>query len=309
MQYKRDNCPYLDEHIFVPVAVEGDKVFHYTSAAGLQGIVGGEFWITERNFLNDPTEFKIGTEVLCEILRMNIEDTAVAERVETAFREEERKMTAFGTLDDTFAFAGEYIISLCLDKDSSLMWAQYSNFAGYAMGFDLVKLINVLGKDVWFHGEVIYDHRQQIESMEETLRAEIFDCESFPYISSWKDFERLTEEQLRVVVSHMYVCCGVYNMFYKRACFAGEHEYRIVLDCIHDKGQVREESRIPLHFRIKNEVLIPYVVRPFECKDCLETVTVGPKNNSDLALLGLKYFFRDKKMRVKLAKSEMPLRY
>lgn len=42
---------------------EGDILYHYTSAEGLQGILGGEFWITESRFLNDITEFHIATDV------------------------------------------------------------------------------------------------------------------------------------------------------------------------------------------------------------------------------------------------------
>lgn len=46
---------YIDEQIMIPVLSKGDKLYHYTSVAGLKGIVGKEFWITEAHFLNDST--------------------------------------------------------------------------------------------------------------------------------------------------------------------------------------------------------------------------------------------------------------
>lgn len=39
-----------DEYILTELE-EGDTLYHYTSAEGLQGILGGEFWITESRFL------------------------------------------------------------------------------------------------------------------------------------------------------------------------------------------------------------------------------------------------------------------
>lgn len=63
------------------------------------------------------------------------------------------------------------------------------------------------------------------------------------------------------------------------------------------------------YFRVKDEVLIPFVKKKFEPEISLESILVGPKNNSDLAVKGLKYFFRNKKMNINISKSEIPLRY
>lgn len=43
----------IDETLLIPILESGRKLYHYTSAMGLQGICKGEFWVTERNFLND----------------------------------------------------------------------------------------------------------------------------------------------------------------------------------------------------------------------------------------------------------------
>ena len=57
---------------FLNALKKGDTLFHYTSAEGLLGILGGEFWITESQFLNDVTEFHVATDVLMEVLERNI---------------------------------------------------------------------------------------------------------------------------------------------------------------------------------------------------------------------------------------------
>lgn len=56
--------PTIDDTSLIPVLSAGDKLYHYTSAAGMQGICGGEFWITESNFLNDSTELNCNRYLL-----------------------------------------------------------------------------------------------------------------------------------------------------------------------------------------------------------------------------------------------------
>ncbi len=44
-------------------------LYHYTSAAGLMGIVQNrEIWATESNYLNDPTEVGFASRVLEDLL-------------------------------------------------------------------------------------------------------------------------------------------------------------------------------------------------------------------------------------------------
>ena len=119
----------------------------------------------------------------------------------------------------------------------------------------------------------------------------------------------LTDEQIEDVILEAAVICGIYNMFFKKACFSCEHEYRFVFWAIHDGGLCKEEHRKKVYFRIKDEVLIPYIKEHINSLGSLESVLVGPKNKSDIAVTGLKYFFRNEKLDVKVEKSEMPLRY
>lgn len=48
------------------------KIYHNSIAAGIKGITGGEFWVTESHFLNDSTEFTIGTDICMEILEKHM---------------------------------------------------------------------------------------------------------------------------------------------------------------------------------------------------------------------------------------------
>ena len=98
-------------------------------------------------------------------------------------------------------------------------------------------------------------------------------------------------------------------MFFKLPCFEGENEYRFVISRIHDGGICNQEDIVPVYFRLKNGVLIPYVKEKIQDVNSLKRVLVGAKNGSDIAAIGLKHFFRSKGLYVDVEKSQMSLRY
>ena len=181
---------------------------------------------------------------------------------------------------------------------------------GYSLQFDFDKIIKEFSNvKVLYHGKVVYDKNKQKSDFMRTLQEEFFEDNHWEYINSWDDFEKIPVEEENIFVQLVYVYCMLYNMFFKKECFSEEKEYRIICDFVHDGGRYKENEYVKTHFRIKDEVLIPFVKQPIDCSKCLEAVIVGPKNNSDIAVEGLKYYFRAKKMDVEIGKSEMPFRY
>jgi len=160
------------------------------------------------------------------------------------------------------------------------------------------------------HGKVIYSHTEQLECVERTL-SKCFFVKSHVcnYINSWDDFDRLSDKNIAEVASFLSVFCFIYGMFFKRECFSGEHEYRIIFSCIHDGDLIKEKDRVPQYFRIKDEVLIPFVKEKISTLDSLKSVLIGPRNTSDIAKTGLEYYFRNKKLDVAVKQSAVPLRY
>ncbi len=78
---------------------------------------------------------------------------------------------------------------------------------------------------------------------------------------------------------------------------------------IHDGGRVKSGEREKSYFRVKDGVLIPYIRKQLKSLVCLDEVLIGPKQKSDIASKGLKYFLRNLKLDVKINQSQMPLRY
>lgn len=301
---------YIDDSLRIPVLSEGDKLYHYTSAAGLQGICEKEFWVTERNFLNDRTEFQIGTEVFCQVLETHMSDTTRFHMLEEKLKAEVERLQTPGKLGEKAAYYGDYVISFCLDNDSTLMWSEYSDFMGYCLRFDFQKLLEAFQETGILHGKVVYDHEEQFRLLEDMFVREFLnDSEDCKFLRKWEDLDSISEKGADELINFVSVMVSAYNMFFKKMCFSGEHEYRFVFMCAHDGGRYRKEDFVPQYFRLKQEVLIPYVKKRLDSMDCLEAVLIGPKNNSDIAVKGLEYFFRNKKLPVSVERSEMPLRY
>lgn len=291
---------------------EGDILYHYTSAEGLRGILGGEFWITESHFLNDITEFHVATDVFAEIIESNLNDMATKERIKKAVYKSLELFTSDDIQDnENVGYDGCYVISFCLDKDSILMWSEYSDFCGYCIEFDFDKLIHSFSNSTQIkHGKVIYEHEEQVSMMQQIIENDFFQSQSlFPYVSSWEDFASINDKQLAHFSLHMATVVHLYNMFFKKECFSGENEYRFVFSCNHNKEIIEDSKKEEQYFRIKDNVLIPFVKKKLSSLDSVNSILIGPKNNSDIAEKGVKHFLRYHKIKAKVEKSVMPLRY
>lgn len=207
---------YEDDILYIPVLEDGDKLYHYTSAAGLQGICEKQFWVTESNFLNDSSEFQIGTRVFCEMLEKHFSSKSNFDKFTKKLRNEVNRIQTPGKLGEKIAYSGDYVISFCLDNDSILMWSEYSDFVGYCMKFDFQKLIDSFSNKYGIlHGAVIYDHDEQLRCAEKSFAKFVIENEQdFEYMKSWEDINSLTDAQIDEIVSSSAVICNGYNMFF-----------------------------------------------------------------------------------------------
>ena len=98
----------------------------------------------------------------------------------------------------------------------------------------------------------------------------------------------------------------VYNVFQK-SYFAGEEEYRFIFPPLHyEKGQDRPQ------FRLLDQIFLPYIMVELETEQQelpLQSVMVGAKNNSDIAVRGMKYFLKTQGLDIPVLLSDIPLRY
>ena len=117
----------------------------------------------------------------------------------------------------------------------------------------------------------------------------------------------VSDASLAKLAEEMAVVVSVYAMFFKKSFFEGEEEYRFVFPPV-----INEMGTVKPNFRLLDQIFLPYIMVEFdrEQKEIpLESVMVGAKNNSDIAVRGMKYFLHSQGLDIPVLLSDIPLRY
>lgn len=309
------NTKYMDAWIHVPLCKKGDKLYHYTMADGARGIIENrEFLATKSDFLNDKLEFQYAVEVMERLTEKYIVNRALRERFFTALKHEIDQLGIIApscTTDcardaDALSF---YVVSFSKLQNNALLWAEFTDFRGYCLEFDYEKLVEGFQYPVFWHGTVIYDEEEQMAGLLETLLYFIHHLVEEGASDLADFFEEETnpsDESLEKLVDMMAVACSVYAMFFKKNFFEGEEEYRFVFSPLHEN-----ETSAP-QFRLRDQIFLPYIMVEYQRGEHpvpVESVMVGAKNNSDIAVRGMRYFLRAQGIDVPVLLSDIPLRY
>ena len=203
-----------------------------------------------------------------------------------------------------------YVVAFSKLQNNALLWAEFTDFKGYCLEFDYMKLVEGFQHRVFLHGTVIYDEEEQMTGILESFLSCIRNLqeEGMTDLSAFFEEEaEISEESLGKLAKEMAVVVSVYAMFFKKSFFEGEEEYRFVFPpLINEMGTAKPK------FRLLDQIFLPYIMVEFdrEQKDIpLESVMVGAKNNSDIAVRGMRYFLRSQGLEIPVLLSDIPLRY
>lgn len=281
---------YESDMLYIAQMEKGEKLYHYTTIDALINIVSKkEWWITKWDYLNDIDEFRVALEVCTEILKEEKIKPEIIQNVVDSVNKE------LNSLSEDF-----FVLSFSCDNDSQLLWSNYSNYDGVNLEVDFGKFLENFDHNMIWHGLVNYSFKSQIECLRKTFYDELIGVEDFGKIKSLSEINRLEDKEYEMLISHMSVICELYSMFFKRDCFSCEKEYRFVFWCGRNKK---------INFRSKNRIVIPYIEKHIGNIDYITGITIGPTNQVDIALKGIRellhYYQRD----VSISKSQIPLRF
>lgn len=283
---------YDKDMLYVAQIEKGEKIYHYTTIDALINIVSqNELWVTKWDYLNDIDEFKVALDACVEILKEEDIKPEIIQDIVKQINEDLR------TNDISLNY---FVLSFSCDSDSQLLWSNYSNYDGVNLEIDFTKLIENLKSNILGHGLVNYSFESQKECLKKTLQNEFIDVEDFGKIKSLSEINKLEGTNYEMFVSHIAIICEVYSMFFKRECFAGEKEYRLVF---------YSPKKPDIRFRSKNGTVIPYIVKNTGNIDYITGATIGPTNQSDIAAKGMRELFHHKQRDVDIRKSQIPLRF
>lgn len=323
------------------VSEEYGELLHYTTAAGLSGIVNSEcLWAIHASFLNDSEEIRhffnhrlvyLIRAAAVEFLEELERDPKVASEIN---REggvdtiaEKQAIVIANKLREHFLSANKaYVFSLCAPGDEQTrkngllsQWRGYGQDGGYAIVFDTRALENFFEEennrnlykhfecgDVFYHG---VDHEDQpsgpeVQKWEETLR-EIISCtikeSTFPE----------SIELDRVITS---LAC-----LYKHRGFQEEREVRVValtatikeFELAYGKPSVLPVK--PVKTYLRNGMPIPYIelfAKPKEAQRSsqlpIKEVIIGPHSDSGRRKEAVKQLMEANGYSVKVTCSEIP---
>jgi hypothetical protein len=195
-----------------------DKLYHYTNAEGLVGIVSSNrLRASHFSFLNDKGEFDYCKRLIAEL-------TTECSACDTAFDRFRGMLDELGShINQTDAF----IISLCGDGDSLHAWRAYGDGGrGYSIGLVAREIGLRVPPDRQEPGfsllPVIYDKAQQ----QAILRPKVEQV-----LEHLKD-RRATEPNTfpeYLALEELFGKCLTEIVSFKHPAFRGEEEYRIVV--------------------------------------------------------------------------------
>jgi Protein of unknown function (DUF2971) len=135
-----------------------DTLYHYTTAAGLKGILESEsIWFTDFRHLNDPSEVEHGLELCRDVIGLRKQDQDGRVRLFLDM------LADFMRMDNLSRTLEYFIGSFSQASDDLGQWRAYGdNGRGVAIGFapHLFNIENTTNKkpnEAGFVGRVIYD--------------------------------------------------------------------------------------------------------------------------------------------------------
>ncbi|MGM0971122.1 MAG: DUF2971 domain-containing protein [Bacillota bacterium] len=261
-------------------------LYHYTDVYGLEGIMKHkELWVSNADFLNDKTERKYTEKILFNIIEEKLKNHELRDLIMDALEE---------CLD--MKNNPTYILSLSKNKDSNLLWSNYSQDDGYNISFQFKSLEDISNSPdlTVFKSKVIYDEEIHYEALNELA----------DYCVETFSNNKINYEELVSEVRVIHTCLQLLASFFKDSCFQQEEEYRIVL--IQTVGIKQSYD-----CRVSNGAFIPYLKMKFSIND-VKGITIGPKNKMDISEEGLKSFLTLNEFNVEtieINRSKIPYRY
>ena len=273
-------------------------LYHYTSLNSLMGMVEtNRLWMSKGTFLNDSSELIYFSSIVASVIE-KMKKFSDQDSWQLFIRELEKAMEHFLT-EIKLSGMEVYIFSLSHTQDSLALWYNYAQGEGYNIGFHAGDLLeqgsNFSDKATALHGYVMYSKEKQENVLEELLR------ESFQLIRKYGE-----EEVLKTLPEHFLSVMATCATFFKNPAFKSEEEYRLAL--IRRKG----DEQIDVEFRASHGVIIPYITVEFEGQLPISHITIGPKNNIDVARSGIEHYLKSKGydlQKVTVSKSVAALRY
>lgn len=276
-----------------------DVLFHYTSHAGLLGLVAHkQMWASNIAYMNDASEFSYGEGIVREVL---------AERSSLAKPEHIQFFDEVAQMPSLFDVSQFFVACLTESGDQLSQWRGYTpNGNGFSIGFDS-KLFSKLSTDAmglpeWELVKCVYDHQDQRH-----IARGLLDSVLRKWDARHEDRSTVRDGVRSVPIAFhppMEYRLGMSFLapVFKDPAFAEEKEWRLIRLTQH-QDQIK--------FREGRSMLIPYLEIDLRKAaqhlriPAIRTVTVGPCPNEELARQSVQWLLASEGMSQATVKSSL----
>ena len=248
-----------------------ERLYHYTTADGLKGIVeSNELWATSAYFLNDSAEVTYGCALLKDAFREWLSNN---QRPEDSFSQRIAREFQKWFGEDLFSrsvISPIYLVCFCEDDNLLSQWRTYGQSGGYSIGFEAPS--KQVGVKPQLKPEpntytsklikVIYDRTIQAERCRSLISSvlSIFDdADVARAINSVPSDPLVGNSRIRSIIADMLL---EEIVGFKNQAFEIEKEWRMVVRPRELTKQGTDDggrTPTPVYFRSARGRLVPYV--------------------------------------------------
>lgn len=264
-------------------------LYHYTNAAGFQGIVSSQrLWATYVPFLNDSQEHRYACALLEQLISQRLAQSTDV-MLSSFYRQIEGSIATL-----TKGLYRHFVACLCTRNDLLSQWRGYGPSGGFSLGFDRAsfsgELYNNNHERHFRLRKVIYDQKQQLMILDGFLQ--LYEDFVTSNIGNENDPESFVNSASVYFTSDV----DLWLISFKNEAFSEENEWRLVVTDREWPG--KEDFFSPLRFRTVGGMIVPYreLTLAVTSEDApylpLTEVMVGPSADPSLSREGVRMLLR-----------------
>ena len=316
----------------LPSNIPDLNFYHYTSPEGLLGILNDKtLRFSDCQFLNDKSEYLHIKAPLKTALSLAMKHLhfdyfqSLMDQIPDNFEDIHLKITQGQRGGGIFMKRLNrryFVLCASYERDSLNMWNYYTkggNYQGYNLEINLRTLLECFSitkiKDIdIFCGRVIYEEEEQIEILkelliqaDENLHNELEKLKG--YDDDYKDYIELNDVAIDEAIGNLLSQIERYRLFFKDTAFSNEKEFRFVIRASMLNGVI--DPVLKPNFCVKNGIVTPFFQLSYRNKQIINSITLSPMLDKNLAEIGLKKFLAFKKhsKTIQIRQSVIPIRY
>ena len=267
-----------------------DTVYRYSSPTVFEKTLSKKtLWFTRGDCFNDYEDGEVVSKLYLDCLKELLVEKIIDEEffVAAAMTEIKHLVWLVGEDIATQIECKPFVCCFSTEKDSLQMWQYYSkggNYEGYNIGFRLNEILRVNPFFVEV-GAVVYDEQTQKEYIKRAISAAYRDYHD--NLSNIQDLRYDQKMLLDYELSALRSNLAKLSCFFKRPCFSGEKEIRVVIKVPTEEkfrgqtwsGVKSQKENVKINYRFQQALMIPYIEMPIN-PHSIESVTIGPITSS-----------------------------